>query len=179
MEAEAQSSWPASLPLEIRYARTHFAIFGDISGRNSILVKSEATPLELLGEYPLEAIEVSPRSWTRYLLDLCTSASGMLYHWVISSPLRPQDDTHGIGKLVLVWEGISSDKERTEVKEVLDRSASDICAAVHGGDLSRAMIAVAPVVAECAKAHNRNRKIQFFVWTLAVILIIIIFRRGI
>src|ERR1043166_5530201 len=124
-----------SLPLDSGLSYTNFAVFGDVDRQNTIYIRSGAAPLELLGKYPLENIEISPGGRFEYFLNLLTNFSGKSFSWVMSLPVKAAVSESVAGRLVFVWEGLSNHEARSHVKTVLDRNAVDIKTAALRGDL--------------------------------------------
>jgi hypothetical protein len=123
---------------EVEYSKTKFILFGDINNHNTIYIKSGNASLELLGAYPLEAIEISVSSWISFVIQLCTDLLQGSHHWAISFAFPSPENDEAVTRLVLVWEGIASNSDVSRVKAALDRNAIDISASVLRADFSRA-----------------------------------------
>ena len=145
-------------------SETAFALFGESDRKNVVHIKSQNAPIELIGAFPFEARDISPGGRITYVSDLTLGLLGLPYHWATSIPIETSLESGVKGRLVLVWEGLAQDKDRYKVKTVLDRSAMDISSAIVNSDLSRLVMSASVVIAECRRAHKRNRLIQVLVW---------------
>jgi hypothetical protein len=159
----------SALPVEIECSQTKFAVFGELSRRNTVYIKSRNASIELLGSYPKESIETSGRNWILFIIDIIADLLGSCKQWVSSISFPTSKEDLATSRLVLVWEGVASKSDISRVKESLDRNAIDVSTAVNRGDISQAIISLAPVVAECGRINNRNKKIQIVIWFIFII----------
>jgi hypothetical protein len=162
----------AKLPLELRHSGVKFAIFGYQNRRREVSVKSEDAPLELLGFYPLEAIEVSTQGRLKFLWELL-DLSSVPVHWIMSLPFRTKPESPGSDQLVLIWQGLATRNDKLAIKKTLDRNAINIAEGTMLADYWGTAISVSPVIAECRRAENKNRRVGVTLWICAAILIVL------
>jgi hypothetical protein len=160
------------VPVELRHSDVKFAIFGYQNRRSVVSVKSEDAPLELLGFYPLEAIEISTQGRLKFLWELL-DLSSVPVHWIMSLPFRTETASTGSNQLVLVWQGLATRKDKLAIKKTLDRNAIDIAEGAMLADYWGTAISVSPVIAECRRAENKNRRVAVMMWICAAILIVL------
>ena len=164
---------PASTkaPLEVKHSDVKFAVFGSQDQRHVISLKSEDAPLELLGFYPLEAIEISSKGRLMFLWELIDFSSKPV-HWVMSLEFRLPDSSVP-DRLVLLWQGLATKDDKLAIKKVLDRHALDVAEATMRGDYWSSVISISSVIAECRRAEYKNKRVRTILWACATVLIIV------
>jgi hypothetical protein len=164
-------------PLELENSGVDFAIFGHRDHKSVIAVKSGDAPLELLGSYPLEAIETSPLTTMGFLLGLL-DVSTKPVHWIMSSPFSVALEKSQSDRLVLVWQGLATANDKLLIKKVLDRNALDIDEAAKSDDHWRCVMSASPVIAQCERAQVKNKRLRILLWMCAVIIVLVALSRA-
>jgi hypothetical protein len=156
-------SSPPKAPLEVKASGIRFAIFGYVDGKNAIVMRSDTASVELLGAYPLEAVDMSPHTRWGFLRDLIDVSQEPI-QWMMSLPFLVPPRGPDSEQLVLVWQGLATGEDMLRIKRTLDRNALSIAEAVNAGDYWRGVIALSPIIAECGRANHRNR-----LWRAAIV----------
>jgi hypothetical protein len=160
-------------PLEFTHSEIKFAVFGHQNRRSAVFAKSADAPLELLGSYPLEAPEISSSGWLQSLWDLIDFFARPVQS-IISSPFPVTTENSGSGRVILVWQGLATSDSKLSIKKIFDRNAIDITDAATRADYWHTAISIAPVIAECRRADQRNKRIRAIIWIGAAIILVLL-----